>query len=135
VFHNLAALRAHLGHCKARQLNRYFIVGKYLFTVQSNPLKRKIMTIHEEILDTHDARVIIGLLKGFNRYGLISSFTVVELEGWTKETPIFPDGIVSFPNLKKKLSPKNMDLFQTDVQNMKQKVNTQKEQTSQEVQL
>ena len=124
VFKSLAGLRAHLGHCKRRQLNRYFIVGKYLFTVQCNPLKRKIMTIHEEILDTHNEKVIIGVLKGFNRYGLISTFTVTELQGWDKEHPLFPDGIISFPKLKKGLSPQNMENFQTEVTKMKEKVNT-----------
>ncbi len=131
VFESLAGLRAHLGHCKSRQLNRYFVVGKYLFTVQCNPLKRKIMSIHDEILETHNEKVIIGLLKGFNRYGLITTFTVIELEGWVKENPLFPDGIVSFPQLKKKMSANNLQSFQLEVTKMKQKVNTPEEQTTQ----
>lgn len=93
------------------------------------------MSIHEEILETHNEKVLIGLLKGFNRYGLISTFTVTELDGWDKDTPIFPDGIVSFPTLKKKLSPKNMQNFQSEVGKMKEKINTSAQQTNQEVKL
>jgi len=69
-------------------------------------------------------------LKGFNRYGLISTFTVIELEGWVKEQPLFPDGIVSFPQLKKKMSANNLQTFQTEMSKMKQKINTSEDQTN-----
>ena len=135
VFPTLAGLRAHLGHCKLRQLNRFFIVGKYLFTIKCNPLKRKIFAIHDEILETHNEKVLIGLLKGFVRYNLVSNFTVTELEGWTKENPLFPDGIVRFPELKKKLTPKNMQTFQQGVEQLKSipQVNIDGTQTNKEV--
>jgi hypothetical protein len=129
VFPTLAALRAHLGHCKLRQLNRYFVVNKYLFTIKCNPLKRKILAINDEIQDTHNEKVLIGVLKGFFRYGLISNFTVTELTGWTKENPFFPDGIVKFPDLKKKLSSQNMQTFQNSVEKMKnEQINIQETQ-------
>jgi hypothetical protein len=135
VFPTLAGLRAHLGHCKLRQLNRFFVVGKYLFTIRCNPLKRKIMSINDEILETHNEKVLIGLLKGFVRYNLLSNFTVSELDGWTKENPLFPDGIVRFPELKKKLTPKNMEMFQQGVEKLKTtpQINIDVTQTNKEV--
>jgi hypothetical protein len=112
----LPALRGHLGHCKSRQLNRFFVVGRFLFAVRCNPLKRKILSADGEIKETHDPKVFLGLLKGFQRYGLIQSFSVTELPEQSKTNPLFPDGIVSFGTLKKKLTPENMQIFKSDVE-------------------
>jgi len=112
----LPALRGHLGHCKSRQLNRFFVVGRFLFAVRCNPLKRKILSADEEIKETRDPKVFLGLLKGFQRYGLIQSFSVTEFPDYSKDNPLFPDGIVSFGTLKKKLTPENMQIFKSDVE-------------------
>lgn len=130
----LPALRGHLGHCKSRLLNRFFVVGRYLFAVKCNPLKRKILSADEEIKETHDAKVFLGLLKGFQRYGLIQSFSVTELPEWSNTNPLFSDGIVSFGTLKKKLSPANMQMFKSDIEkqlnshiNIQEETNSNKE--------
>lgn len=112
----LPALRGHLGHCKSRQLNRFFVVGRFLFAVKCNPLKRKILSADEEIKETHDPKVFLGLLKGFQRYGLITSFSVSEMPDWSKTNPLFSDGIVSFGTLKKKMSADNMQIFKSDIE-------------------
>jgi hypothetical protein len=126
---NIYAKNSHLSHCKARLLQRFFKVGKYLFTVRCNPLKRKMFVINEEILESHDPKIIVGLLRGFMKYGLISTFTVTELAG-SPTMVEYPDGIVKFPELKKRLNAADMQTFKTDVETVKtQKVNTPGEQT------
>jgi hypothetical protein len=126
---NIYAKNSHLSHCKARQLQRFFKVGKYLFTVRSNPLKRKMLVINEEIQETHDAKIIVGLLKGFMKYGLISTFTATELSG-SPTMLEYPDGVVKFPELKRRLNPDDMLSFKTAVENVKsQNLNTAVEQT------
>jgi hypothetical protein len=112
-----------------RILSRFFKVGKYLFTVRCNPLKRKIFAINEVIQDTHDAKIIVGLLTGFLKYGLINTFTATELTG-SKELLARADGIVTFPEIKKLLNPVELKTFQNDVDSIKtQKVNTPTKQT------
>lgn len=128
-FTNMPSLRGHLGHCRMRLLNRYFVVGKFLFTIQCNPLKKKVLSADAECKETRDPRVFLGLIKGYQRYGLINSYTVTELNGWDKNAPLFPDGLVSFNVLKKKMSSQDMQMFQTDVGKLKNKgtVNIQEE--------
>lgn len=121
---NIYAKNCHLSHCKMRLLQRFFKVNKYLFTVRCNPLQRKIMVINDEIQETHDAKIIVGLLKGFLKYKLIDNFTITTLTG-SPEMMAYPDGIVKFPDLKKRLNPADMQTFKTDVETLKtQKVNT-----------
>ena len=129
-FPSYSAKNAHLSHCKMRLLNRYFKVQTYIFTVNCNPLKRKIFAINDEIMETHDAKVIVGLLKGFMRYGIIATFTVTELEG-NEETLKYPDGMIRFPVLKKLLSSKDFTAFQTSLEEVKnQKVEMPVRQTT-----
>lgn len=88
-----------------------------------------MFVINEEILESHDPKIIVGLLRGFMKYGLISTFTVTELAG-SPTMVEYPDGIVKFPELKKRLNAADMQTFKTDVETVKtQKVNTPGEQT------
>jgi len=88
-----------------------------------------MFAVNEVILETHDAKIIVGMLTGFMKYGLINTFTVTELKG-SKEITDYPDGIVNFPELKKRLSPSDLQAFKTDVETIKtQKVNTPVKQT------
>jgi hypothetical protein len=74
---SLNSLRGHLGHCKERNLTRFYKCGKYLFFVIWNPNRRKNNGMAQLLKNRGDAKLFVGALdylqltKEITRYGAI----------------------------------------------------------------
>lgn len=100
-----------MSHCSKRLLRRYFLVGKYVFIVALNPLRRTINSINKVIEETHDAKIVMGALRGFMAQGTVNTFTAIELKDKLK----IKDGMVFYNNLCKNIEYEDFRQFKKEL--------------------
>jgi hypothetical protein len=77
---SLKSLHGHLGHCKDRNLTRFYKCGKYLFFVIWNPKRSKNDSMAKLLKNRGDAKLFIGALEYLELRKEITRFGAIEIE-------------------------------------------------------
>jgi hypothetical protein len=114
MFPNNASKNSHLMHCKKRFLNRYYKVGKYLFTIQWNPLKRRRNAMQKLINEFKKPEMLLGAIAYLMNEGVVRNYAALPLEE-SAEMLKMQDGRVLYSMLSKLLSVKELKLLEAQV--------------------
>jgi hypothetical protein len=120
VLKNYYAKNSHLGHCKKRILNRYIKIDRYLFILKWNPLKRRALAIEKMIKDFQDKdtlpKLVVGACEYLRNAGVLKDYSITEVE--SDEFVAYPDGWVSYPRIKKLMKPQELQIFESNAQEL-----------------